>query len=70
MRKKFVPMNTDKIKFIKPRDIAKLLNLNLLTIYEYIREGKLRAVKFGRNYRIEEKDLEEFIKRNVVKIKI
>lgn len=62
-------MNTDKIKFIKPRDIAKLLKLNILTIYEYIREGKLRAVKFGRNYRIDEKDLEEFIQKNVVKIK-
>ena len=60
-------MNTAKIKFIKPRDIAKLLKLNIVTIYEYIREGKLRAVKFGRNYRIEEKDLEEFIQQNVVK---
>jgi excisionase family DNA binding protein len=60
-------MNTDKTKFIKPRDIAKLLKLNIVTIYEYIREGKLRAVKLGRNYRIEEKDLEEFIQQNVVK---
>jgi len=60
-------MNTDTIKFIKPRDIAKLLKLNTVTIYEYIHEGKLRAVKFGRNYRIEEKDLEEFIQQNVVK---
>jgi excisionase family DNA binding protein len=60
-------MNTDKIKFIKPRDIAKLLKLNTVTIYEYIREGRLRAVKFGRNYRIEEKDLEKFIQQNVVK---
>jgi excisionase family DNA binding protein len=60
-------MNTDKTKFIKPRDIAKLLKLNIITIYEYIRVGKLRAVKFGRNYRIEEKDLEKFIQKNVVK---
>lgn len=60
-------MNTNQTKFIKPRDIAKLLKLNIITIYVYIREGKLRAVKFGRNYRIEEKDLEKFIKQNIVK---
>ena len=62
-------MNTDKTKFIKPRDIAKLLKLNIVTIYEYIREGRLRAVKFGRKYRIEEKDLDTFIKKNIVKAK-
>jgi excisionase family DNA binding protein len=62
-------MSIDKITFIKPRDIAKILKLNTLTIYEYIREGKLRAIKFGRNYRIEEKDLEKFIQQSVVKTK-
>lgn len=62
-------MDTDKIKFIKPREIAVLLKLNIFTIYEYIRQGKLRAVKFGRSYRIEENDLKTFIKNHIVKIK-
>ena len=61
-------MNTDNTKFIKPKDIAKLLKLNIVTIYEYIRDGRLRAVKFGRKYRVEEKDLEAFIKSNMVKV--
>ncbi len=46
------------------REVANLLKLNILTVYEYIRKDKLKAVKFGRNYRIEEKDLDEFIKSN------
>jgi excisionase family DNA binding protein len=59
-------MNTQKTTYIKPREIADLLKLNIVTIYEYIREGKIRAVKFGRNYRVEEKNLEKFINHSVV----
>jgi putative molybdopterin biosynthesis protein len=60
-------MDLKQIKLIKPREVADLLKLNLLTIYEYIRQGKLRAVKFGRNYRIHEEDLEEFIRSHTLK---
>lgn len=60
-------MNIQKTKYIRPSEIAKLLQLNLLTIYDYIHQGHLRAVKFGRTYRIEEKDLEKFIKKSEVK---
>ena len=60
-------MDVQKLKFIKPREVAQLLQLNTLTIYEYIRQGKLRAAKFGRNYRIEEKDVEKFVNEHIVK---
>lgn len=61
-------MNTGSTKLLKPKDVATLLQLNLLTIYSYIRNGKLPAVKFGRNFRIQEKDLEAFIKKSMVKV--
>ncbi len=43
-------------------DVAKILRLNPLTVYGYIRTGKLRAAKFGRSYRIAPADLQIFIK--------
>lgn len=46
------------------REVANLLKLNILTVYEYIRKGRLKAVKLGRNYRVEEKDLDKFIESN------
>jgi len=49
------------LKFLTVSDVAGLLKLNCLTVYEYIRKGKLPAVKFGRNYRIDQEELEEFI---------
>lgn len=54
---------------LKAREVAELLQLNILTVYEYIRNGRLKAIRFGRSYRIEEKDLEKFIKEHKVKNK-
>ena len=52
--------------FLTAKEVANVLKLNILTVYEYIRKGKLMAVKFGRNYRIEEKNLDRFIKEHEV----
>lgn len=43
------------------KETATYLKLNPLTVYEYIRRGHLRAVKFGRYYRIRAEDLQKFI---------
>lgn len=60
-------MSTQQLHFLKPKEVAERLQMNTLTIYEYIRNGQLRASKFGRSYRIDEKDLELFIVRHQVK---
>lgn len=51
-------------RFSTPAEVAKELQLDLLTIYKYIRSKKLLAIKFGRTYRIRHIDLEKFIKAN------
>jgi excisionase family DNA binding protein len=53
--------------FLTAQEVAQMLKLNIMTIYEYIREGKLKAIKFGRNYRILFKDFEKFIDDQRVK---
>lgn len=50
--------------FLTAKDVADILKLNILTVYEYIRTNKLKAVKFGRTYRIEDKDLNKFVESN------
>lgn len=49
------------IGFMTPQEVADLLKLNVITIYEYIRNGALKAIKFGRSYRILVKDFERFV---------
>lgn len=42
-------------------DVAGLLQLDIETVRRYIREGKLRAIKIGGQYRIRREDFEEFL---------
>jgi len=51
-------------QLLTPFEVAEVLQLNLLTIYNYIRNKKLLAIRLGRNYRIAKKDLDKFIKSN------
>jgi len=42
-------------------EVAALLKVKEITIRAWIRDNDLRAVKFGREYRIAKKDLESFL---------
>jgi len=44
--------------------IAKMLNIHPKTIQRYIREGKLRATKIGKGWRVSGHDLSTFIENN------
>jgi len=45
-------------------EIAEDLRVHVATVREWIRQKKLRAAKFGRDYRIKRKDYEEFIEKH------
>jgi putative molybdopterin biosynthesis protein len=56
--------------FLTIDEVSKTLNLSKMTIYRYINAGKLPAYKFGREFRIEPKDFDDFLKENKIKIDI
>ncbi len=39
-----------------------MLRVNIMTVYRYIRAGKITAHKIGKDYRIDEKEYEKFLK--------
>lgn len=43
--------------FYSPDEVAQLLNLHVRTVRRYIREGRLRASRIGKQYRIAAGDL-------------
>jgi len=49
------------VEFYTPQEVAERLRLNVNTVYEYIRMGKLRAARFGNRYRITEIDIQAFV---------
>jgi len=57
----------DNNNLLTPGQVAAILQVHVLTIYSYIRRGKLDAVRLGRHYRIIPKDLTHFIESNRIK---
>jgi excisionase family DNA binding protein len=44
-----------------PQEVAELLRLQVQTVYDYIRNGRLPAVRLGNRYRITQADLDAFV---------
>jgi len=49
-------------EFYKAEDLATLLDVNIMTIYRYIKAGRLRAYKIGRDFRIGKKEFQNFLR--------
>ena len=58
----------DNNSLLTPEQVSEVLQVHILTVYSYIRRGKLDAVRFGRSYRIIPGDLNLFIESNRIKI--
>ena len=56
-------MNVNK-NLLTPEQVAGILQVHVLTVYSYIRRGKLEAIRLGRSYRIIPEDLKLFIDSN------
>jgi len=49
--------------FFTVEEVAKKLQVHWQSVLNYIKQGKLRALKLGRGYRIDPKDLDIFIEQ-------
>lgn len=49
-------------EFYTALELAEKLKLNVMTIYRYIKASKLRALKVGKEFRIEKAEFEKFLK--------
>lgn len=51
------------LKLYNLDELSKILKVNKVTLRGYIEQGRLKAVKVGRSYRVTEEDLREFLLR-------
>ncbi len=56
--------NNGTNKFLTVQEVSSLLRLSMLTIYKYIKEGKISVVEFGGHYRISTASLNTFIQEH------
>lgn len=54
-------------KYYTIEEVAEMLKVVYLTVYRWIQDGKLKAYKAGKQYRIKKEDLDYFL--NKVKTK-
>lgn len=50
-------------EFYKAEDLAGLLEVNIMTIYRYIKGNRLKAYKIGREFRIDKVEFQAFLKK-------
>lgn len=48
-------------EFYTAQDLADKLGVNIMTIYRYIKAGKLKAYKIGKEFRIDRGELQRFM---------
>lgn len=49
------------LKIYNIQETAEILQVTPRSIYTYIKEGKLHAVKIGREWRVTQKDIEKLL---------
>ncbi len=59
--------NTNQIEFYLVEELAEKLRVSNMTIYRYIKSGKIKAYKIGKEYRISGEEYNIFL--NNVKVK-
>ena len=55
--------NSNLRNYYTAKEIAQKLGLNIMTIYRYIKAGKLRAYKFGKEFRIDSIEFDKFLNK-------
>ena len=53
--------NMTEEKYYTIEEVAEMLKVVYLTVYRWIQDGKLKAYKAGKQYRINKSDLDRFI---------
>ena len=52
-----------KKEFYTTKELAEKLRVNIMTIYRYIKSGKIKAYRIGKEFRIAKKDFDNFLKK-------
>ena len=50
-------------RLLTVNEVADLLRVSRMTVYRLIKEGQLAAIRVGRNYRLREDDVDEYLSK-------
>lgn len=56
-------MKSNEKEFYTAEELSTILQVNIMTIYRYIKAGKLSANKIGKEFRVSRDDWQNFLNR-------
>ncbi len=60
-------MNKDEKTYYTATEVAKILSVNVMTIYRYIKAKRLAAHKIGKEFRVDRIEFERFMAKTKIK---
>jgi excisionase family DNA binding protein len=54
-----------EIKYLTIEEVAEILRVNKRTVYRLAVKGEIPAIRFGKSWRINFEELEEFLKKEI-----
>lgn len=60
-----MPRPKEREDWIGPRQMAREIGIGESKAYEFVREGKIRSIRVGKDYRIPRKEIQEFLEREL-----
>ena len=60
-------MKQNKKEFYLVEELAEKLRVSNMTIYRYIKAGKISAYKIGKEFRIENEEFDKFLSKVLIK---
>lgn len=56
-----------KEQYYTIKEVAEILKVAYLTVYRWVKDGKIQAYKIGKEYRIKKADLDNFVESSKYK---
>jgi excisionase family DNA binding protein len=56
-------------KLLTVNEVADILRVSNMTVYRLVKSGQIPAIRVGKNYRIKESDVNDYLERGTQKIK-
>lgn len=58
------PSDLDGVTFLTVAEVAAVIRVSKMTVYRMVHNGELPAVRFGRSFRVDKRDVDDFLRKS------
>lgn len=55
-------------KLLTVNEVASILRVSNMTVYRLVKSGQIPAIRVGKNYRIKESDVNEYLSKGIQRV--